>query len=59
VNACGFVSIDSPNKASGFSATDVVKINGTQYILSGIPVSPKPPICKGGVLYQAAQVTSQ
>jgi hypothetical protein len=54
VNACGFVSIASLNKANGFSGSDTVKINGTQYVLSGIPVTPKPPICKGGVLYQAS-----
>jgi hypothetical protein len=54
VNACGFVMISSLNKANGFSGSDTVKINGTQFTLSGIPVTPKPPICKDGVLYQAS-----
>jgi hypothetical protein len=53
VNACGFVTIDSPNRASGFSATDTVKINGTQYSVSAIPIATKPPICRNGVLYQS------
>jgi hypothetical protein len=38
-NACGFVSIDSLNKANGFSGSDTVRINMTQYSLSGIPVT--------------------
>jgi hypothetical protein len=54
VNACGFVAIDSLNIVNGFAGSDAVKINGTQYVLSGIPVSLKPPICRGGVLYQAS-----
>jgi hypothetical protein len=53
VNACGLVTIDSPNRASGFSATDTVKINGTQYSVSAILIATKPPICRNGVLYQS------
>lgn len=52
VNACGFSQIDSLNKVSGFAATDRVKINGTEYTVSSLPLAPSAPMCKGGVTYQ-------
>jgi hypothetical protein len=51
VNACGFVAIDSPNRANGFSATDTVKINGAAHTLSAIPLTTKPPLCRNGIQY--------
>jgi hypothetical protein len=53
VNACGFTTIDSPDRANGFSTTDTVKINGTETTLANIPIITMPPICRNGVLYQA------
>jgi hypothetical protein len=53
VNACGFAQIDSLNKVNGFEATDKVKINGTQYTISTLPLAPGAPICRNGVTYQA------
>jgi hypothetical protein len=53
VNSCGFVVIGSPNGSTGFAATDMVTIDGTQTALSAIPMTTKPPICRGGTLYQA------
>jgi hypothetical protein len=53
VNTCGFTTINSPNRANGFGATDVVKINGVETTLAAIPLTSKPPVCRNGVLYQA------
>jgi hypothetical protein len=47
------MAIGSPNGSTGFAATDMVTIDGTQTALSAIPVTTKPPICRGGTLYQA------
>jgi hypothetical protein len=52
VNGCGFSAIDSVNKASGFSGTDRVKINGTEYTVSNLPLAPNGPLCRNGVNYQ-------
>ena len=54
VNACGFAEIKSLNTANGWSATDKVKINGTEYTVSSLPLAPKAPMCRNGVTYQSA-----
>jgi hypothetical protein len=54
VNACGFAEIKSLNTANGFDPTDKVKINGTEYTVSTLPLAPTAPICKNGVAYQVA-----
>jgi hypothetical protein len=51
VNTCGFAEIRSLNAASGFNATDKVKINGAEYTVSSLPLSPTAPTCKNGVTY--------
>jgi hypothetical protein len=51
VNTCGFTEIKSLNASSGFNATDKVKINGTEYTVSSLPLSPTAPTCKNGVTY--------
>jgi hypothetical protein len=53
VNTCGFAEIKSLNLANGFDATDKVKINGTEYTVSSLPLAPAAPICKNGVTYKA------
>jgi hypothetical protein len=53
VNACGFAEIKSLNSTNGFSATDKVKVNGTEYTVSTLPLAPTAPMCKNGVAYQA------
>jgi hypothetical protein len=54
VNACGFVEVKSLNSLNGFDATDKVKINGTEYTVSTLPLAPTAPMCRNGVIYQAA-----
>lgn len=51
VNTCGFTEIKSLNASSGFNATDKVKINGAEYTVSSLPLSPTAPTCKNGVTY--------
>jgi hypothetical protein len=52
VNACGFSEIKSLNTVSGWGATDKVKINGAEYTVSTLPLAPKAPMCRNGVVYQ-------
>jgi hypothetical protein len=54
VNACGFSEIKSLNTTSGWGATDKVKVNGTEYTVSTLPLAPKAPMCRNGVVYQSA-----
>jgi hypothetical protein len=54
VNACGFVEVKSLNSLNGFDATDKVKINGAEYTVSTLPLAPTAPMCRNGVVYQAA-----
>jgi hypothetical protein len=51
VNGCGFSEIKSLNAASGFNATDKVKINGAEYTVSSLPLATTAPSCKNGVAY--------
>jgi hypothetical protein len=53
VNSCGFAEIKSLNLVGGFNATDKVKINGTEYVVSGLPLALMAPICRNGITYQA------
>jgi hypothetical protein len=52
VNACGFSEIKSLNTTSGWGANDKVKVNGTEYTVSTLPLAPKAPMCRNGVVYQ-------
>ena len=52
-NACGFVEVKSLNSVNGFNATEKVKINGTEYTISTLPLAPVAPMCKKGVTYQS------
>jgi hypothetical protein len=54
VNACGFSEIKSLNTTSGWGANDKVKVNGTEYTVSTLPLAPKAPMCRNGVVYQSA-----
>ncbi len=56
VNACGFTTIQSPNKLNGFTAGDKLVVNGSApYTVMSLPLATSSLSCKNGITYTATE----